>query len=186
MSTAVAPAAHAQAAGNFLVPNGTFIFEWIVFGLVLLFLWRKVVPMINQRMEERQEAIRRQFEEAEKSRALAEETLREYKKAQQDMRAELAQIREEAAERARRTIEQAEAEARERTEARLARAEQDLAAERQRVFDDLRAEIGRLAVALAGRLVGEELTDEERQQRVVDRFLTDLEESSGTPAERVS
>ncbi|MCU1602951.1 MAG: synthase subunit b, partial [Frankiales bacterium] len=40
----------------------------------------------------------------------------------------------------------------------------------------LRSEIGRLAVELAERVVGESLADEERQRRVVDRFLADLEQ----------
>jgi F-type H+-transporting ATPase subunit b len=35
--------------------------------------------------------------------------------------------------------------------------------------------VGTLAVELAGRIVGEALTDEARQRRVVERFLTDLE-----------
>jgi len=39
----------------------------------------------------------------------------------------------------------------------------------------LRAEVGALATALAGRIVGESLEDDERSGRVVDRFLADLE-----------
>ena len=40
---------------------------------------------------------------------------------------------------------------------------------------ELRAEIGQLAVDLAGRIVGESLADEARQRGTVDRFLTDLD-----------
>ena len=39
----------------------------------------------------------------------------------------------------------------------------------------LRAEVGTLATTLAGRIVGESLEDDERSDRVVDRFLADLE-----------
>jgi F-type H+-transporting ATPase subunit b len=39
----------------------------------------------------------------------------------------------------------------------------------------LRSEVGTLATALAGRIVGESLDDEARQRRVVDRFLAELE-----------
>jgi F-type H+-transporting ATPase subunit b len=49
-------------------------------------------------------------------------------------------------------------------------------AERQQAMVQLRAEVGRLAVDLASRIVQESLTDDARQQRVVDRFLTDLEQ----------
>ncbi len=48
-------------------------------------------------------------------------------------------------------------------------------AERQQAVTQLRAEVGTLATALAGRIVGEALEDDDRANRVVDRFLADLE-----------
>ena len=48
-------------------------------------------------------------------------------------------------------------------------------AERQQAIASLRAEVGTLATELAGRIVGESLEDDERSNRVVDRFLVDLE-----------
>jgi F-type H+-transporting ATPase subunit b len=39
----------------------------------------------------------------------------------------------------------------------------------------LRGEIGSLATELASRIVGESLEDDDRQKRVVDAFLTDIE-----------
>ena len=50
--------------------------------------------------------------------------------------------------------------------------ERGLAAEQ---LGSLRSEVGTLATTLAGRIVGEALTDDERAARVVDRFLADLE-----------
>ena len=50
-----------------------------------------------------------------------------------------------------------------------------ISAERQHAVTTLRAEVGALATALAGRIVGESLEDDERSGRVVDRFLADLE-----------
>ena len=40
----------------------------------------------------------------------------------------------------------------------------------------------RLAVELAGRIVGESLEDEARQRRTVENFLAELEERSGSTA----
>ena len=48
-------------------------------------------------------------------------------------------------------------------------------AERQQALQQLRAEVGALATELAGRIVGESLQDDDRANRVVDRFLADLE-----------
>ena len=50
-----------------------------------------------------------------------------------------------------------------------------LEAERKQALHSLRAEVGTLATELASRIVGESLEDDERANRVVDRFLADLE-----------
>ena len=44
-------------------------------------------------------------------------------------------------------------------------------ADRNQAQNALRQDVGRLAVDLASRIVGESLEDEARQRRVVDRFL---------------
>jgi F-type H+-transporting ATPase subunit b len=54
-------------------------------------------------------------------------------------------------------------------------AHSQIEAERQQAVTSLRAEVGSLATSLASRIVGESLDDEERQSRVVERFLADLE-----------
>jgi F-type H+-transporting ATPase subunit b len=70
--------------------------------------------------------------------------------------------------------EQAQAEARRITES----AQAQIQAERQQALIALRTEVGTLATDLASRIVGESLTDEARQSRMVDRFLDELEVSS--------
>ena len=67
--------------------------------------------------------------------------------------------------------EQAQAEARRITEA----AQAQLVADRQQALAALRNEVGAISVELAGKIVGESLTDEARQHRLVDRFLEELE-----------
>ena len=68
--------------------------------------------------------------------------------------------------------EEAQAEARRLTEA----ANAQIQSERQQALIALRSEVGALSTDLASRIVGESLTDEARQSRVVDRFLDDLEQ----------
>jgi F-type H+-transporting ATPase subunit b len=46
--------------------------------------------------------------------------------------------------------------------------------------NQLRGEVGSLATELASRIVGESLDDDERQRRVVDRFISELESSDTT------
>ena len=68
--------------------------------------------------------------------------------------------------------EQAQAEARRVTES----AQAQIQAERQQALTALRVEVGTLATELASRIVGESLTDQARQSRMVDRFLDELEQ----------
>ncbi len=71
------------------------------------------------------------------------------------------------------------AEMREQAQAEASRivehAHTQIDAERQQAVTSLRAEVGSLATSLAGRIVGEALEDDDRQRRVVERFLADLE-----------
>ena len=50
------------------------------------------------------------------------------------------------------------------------RAAADIDAEKQRALSDLRAEVADLALAAAGRVVGETMSDQ-RQRRLVEEFL---------------
>lgn len=75
---------------------------------------------------------------------------------------------------------------REQAQAEVARikaaAESQLEAERNQVRNELRNEIGGLATTLAGRIVGESLSEDERARRTVDRFLADLESDESSQA----
>ena len=63
----------------------------------------------------------------------------------------------------------------------VARGEEQLAASRQQVLNELRTHIGSLAVDLAGRVVGESLTEDARRRGTVDRFLDQLEGMAASP-----
>ena len=160
---------------NFLVPNGTFFVELFAFGIMLFILGKYVIPPINKAMTARQEAIRHQFTELEQARSEADEAKEEFRAQIADARHEAARIREDAREQGAAIIaemrEQAQVEARRITESAQAQIE----AERQQALTSLRTEVGNLATELASRIVGESLTDEARQSRMVDRFLDELE-----------
>jgi F-type H+-transporting ATPase subunit b len=74
------------------------------------------------------------------------------------------------------------ADAEEQAERIIARAQAQVASEREQVVRSLRAEVGALATELASRVIGESLDDDARAQRVVERFLADLESANGATA----
>lgn len=157
------------AENNFLLPNGTFIVELILFAIIFGVLAKWVFPAVNRATDERRERIRRRLAEGEQARAEAEATEREYHEAVQQMRAEVAALRDEARAQGKQVVAEARATAQEEAE-RVARGEQEhLAAQREQIMRQLRAEVGQFAADLSGKIVGEPVHAE--QQRVVSGFL---------------
>lgn len=168
-------------ADNFLLPNATFGAELLAFLIILAVIWRYVVPRLQSSLTARQEAIRRQFDDSRAAQERLDAAEREYRQAIEQTRAEANRLREEARAEGNAIIAEMRERAQQEADRVRERGEQQLAADREQVLSQLRSEIGTLAVRLAERIVGESLTDEDRQHRVVDRFLTELE---GLPAEQ--
>ncbi|MBV9449349.1 MAG: F0F1 ATP synthase subunit B [Streptosporangiaceae bacterium] len=173
------------AAQNPLIPTlpeliiGTICFL-VVFGV----LGKVLLPRIQRTLAERTEQIEGGLARAEQEQEEAQQLLEQYRQQLAEARHEAARLREEAREQGAQIIaemrQQAEAEARRVTEAAQAQIE----SERQQALASLRAEVGTLATELASRIVGESLTDEVRQSRLVDRFLEELEQSTPRTAGR--
>ncbi|MGI8612450.1 MAG: F0F1 ATP synthase subunit B [Nocardioidaceae bacterium] len=164
------------ADSNFLVPNATFIVELVAFGVILAVLGRYVLPPINKALSERQERIRRQFEESEQAKAAAEAAEQRYLAQLADARHEAKGIREEAREQGAAIIAEMRQQAQQESARILEQGQAQLEAERQQVVAQLRTEMATLATALASRIVGESLEDDDRRRRTVERFLEGLEQ----------
>ena len=72
-------------------------------------------------------------------------------------------------------VDEARTEARQAAAAVMAAAEASLAADRAQAQAVLTRQIGELAVSLAGKVVGESLTNDARVRQTVDDFIADLE-----------
>jgi F-type H+-transporting ATPase subunit b len=171
-----------EAGSNFLVPNATFVVELLVFVVILMILGKYVLPRINATLTNRQESIRKQFDDAAEAKAKAEAAEQEYRAQLVEARHEAARIREEAREEGAAIVaelrEQAQSEA-----ARIVRhAHLQIEAERQQVVQQLRTQVGTMATTLASRIVGESLEDDDRRNRTVERFISTLESQDPTGA----
>ena len=164
---------------NPLLPHTVEIIVGLVaFVLLYAVLSKMVFPMFEKAYAERTAAIEGGIAKAEQAQAEANAALEQYKAQLAEARAEAARIRDEAREQGKAIVDELTAEARETSARITARGEEQLAAARQQVVTQLRSASGRLAVELAERVVGESLADEERQRRVVDRFLAELEQGT--------
>jgi F-type H+-transporting ATPase subunit b len=169
--------AAAAAQQDPLIPSGPeLIVGTICFLLVFGILGKMLMPRITKTLAERTELIEGGLAKSQEAQAEASELLDRYREQLAEARHEASRLREEAREQGAQIIaemrEQAQTEARRITEA----AQVQIDAERQQALTSLRAEVGSLATDLASRIVGESLTDEARQSRMVDRFLAELEQ----------
>ena len=167
----------AASEQNPLVPNLTeLIVGAITFGIIFFALWKVLMPRLNQTLAERTDKIEGGLQRAEEAQTEANATLARYREQLAEARHEAARLREQAREQGAQIIaemrEQAQAEARRLVDAAHAQIEAD----RQQALQSLKTEVGGLAVDLASRVVGESLTDEARQRRVVERFLDELDQ----------
>jgi F-type H+-transporting ATPase subunit b len=169
---------------NPLVPNTTELISGLIaFFIVFGVLAKMLLPRIQQTLAQRTDAIEGGLKRADEAQAEAKRVLEQYRAQLAEARHEAARLREEAREQG----AQIKAELREQGEAErqrlIAAASAQIEADKQQALISLRAEIGSLSVELASRVVGESLESEARQRRIVDRFLTQLEEQSGNSAE---
>lgn len=151
----------------------------IIVGIVLLLLltWliaKAVVPRFERLYEERTETIQGGIVRAEKAQAEAKAALEKYQEQLAGARDEAAKIREDAKNQGAQIVADMRAQAQAESEQIAKRARAQIDAEREQAVRELRGEIGGLATALASRIVGESLKDDDRVRATVDSFLTEL------------
>src|SRR3982751_87989 len=146
----------------------------IAFGLLCFVLMKFVFPMMEKTFAARVDAIEGGIKRAEVPQPEANELLEQYKAQLAEARTEAARIRDEARADAEDIRQDVLAKAREESDRIIAAGNDQLAAQRESIVRELRAEVGTLAVDLASKIVGESLADEARSRGTVDRFISEL------------
>lgn len=147
----------------------------IAFAIVFVVVWVWGRPAIDRMLTARQEAITGQLTAAEATKHEAESLLMDYKQ-------QLAKAREEAnriVEEARRSADALRSDVVGKAEAEavsiVRKAREEAASERERAAAAIRDEVATLSLDLARRVVGESV-DAAAQKKLVDRYISELEE----------
>jgi F-type H+-transporting ATPase subunit b len=101
-----------------------------------------------------------------------------------DARHEAGQLRARAEEQRREIVEGASTEAEAGVAEIISRGQARLDAERRQAIRQLKTELGNVAVELAEKILGEALADDQRQKRLIERFLSQIEEEANTGVRR--
>src|SRR5918999_3355513 len=165
----------AESHNPLIPPVGEIIVGLIAFAIVFFVFAKFVAPRFEQVFRARREAIEGGIERAEAMQAEAQAALEQYRAQLAEARNEAAQIRDQARAEGQQILEELRTQAQEESARIVARGEEQLATSRQQVVNELRGQIGALAIDLASRVVGESLADDVRRRGTVDRFLAELD-----------
>jgi F-type H+-transporting ATPase subunit b len=166
----------ADEAPNPILPKpAELIVGLVAFLLLLWLLWKFALPQFERAFQARVEAIEGGLKKAADAQAEADRLLEQYRGQLNDARTEAAQIREGARADAQRITDEMREQAQAEQARIVARGEEQLASQRQQLVQELRAEVGTLAVELAGRLIGDSLAAPAARQRTIDAFLDEVD-----------
>jgi F-type H+-transporting ATPase subunit b len=112
--------------------------------------------------------------------AEAKAALEQYRALLAEARNEAAQIRDQARAEGQQILEELRTQAQEESARIVARGNEQLASQRQQVVNELRGQIGTIAVQLASQVVGESLAEDARRRGTVDRFLAELDDMAAS------
>ena len=166
----------AEEAPNPVLPHISELILGLVAFLLLLWIMQKFVsPRFEALYSERASKIEGGIERAEQAQAQAQKMLDEYKEQLAEARAEAARIRDDARAEGTQIVEELREQAQAESARIVAQGQHQLDAQRAQIVAELRADLGKVAVQLAGKVVGEALEDEARRRGTVDRFLNELD-----------
>ena len=158
------------------------VWSIVALAVVAFVFWKFVLPMAQRVLDERTEKIEGGLARAEAAQSEAQQALEQYHAQLAEARTEAAKIREEARTQGQQIIAEMKAQAQEESDRIVAAGHSQLVAQRQQIVTELRADIGKTAVDLAEKVIGESLADDVKRAGTVDRFLNELDAVSADSA----
>ena len=166
-----------QSGGTaFILPHAHEIF-WaaIVLLLILLVVGRYALPRLYAVLDERAQRIQEGLDLADKAKQDQADAEKRATRLVDEARREAARIRDNAQGEAKEIIAKVRTDAQAEAAGIIEGAQRQILAEKQAAQISLRTDVGMLASTLAERIVGEQLSDTALSERVIDRFLDELE-----------
>lgn len=152
--------------------------SFLIFLVVLYFVAFRRIGAV---LEERRSRIEQGLRDADQARLEREQAATERLAVLASARQEADEILSRAQRVADENRERDMAETRAQLEQMRERAAADIGAERDRALSEVRAQVADLALAAAARVVGETMSDQ-RERRLVDEFLSQMDDGASRPS----
>jgi F-type H+-transporting ATPase subunit b len=169
-------------ASIFLLPNGTFFVELIIFIVLIVIMGKKIIPPITKALAERQERIRASLDAADQARADAAA-------ADDERRATLEEARQQAREvvaQANRTAESVRVDFQTRGQAEYDRivggAEAEVALARQHAVEEASSRLGEITMDVVERVIGRKVNAAAHEDLIAEAVSALRADSTGGAA----
>ena len=151
------------------------VWSLIILVIVALFFHKFFMPKITAIFDERAAKIEGNIAKAEQSKKDADAAKSKYEAQLRTARVEASKIRDDARAEASHII----ADARSRSESDAAQitanAQRSIESQQQQALVSLKGEVGTLATALAGKILGAKLESDDVQSSMIDKMIDDLD-----------
>lgn len=145
--------------------------------LVLYFLMKKFLfKPVNHIIAQREETIKKQFDEASQVRQKAEDMKKEYEESLAKTKEDAARLVQEAKEKARVEYDRIVKSADEEVANKMRKAQETIEEDKQKSIKDMQAQIQNLVVAAATKVVGEQVSPE-NSRKLYDDFIAEMGET---------
>lgn len=147
----------------------------VILIIVAVFFYKFFLPKFQHVFDERAAKIEGGIANAEKVQAEAQAAKEKYEAQLSDARVEASKIRDDAHTEASHIIADARTRAESEAAQITANAQRSIESQQQQAIVSLKGEVGTLATALAGKILGAKLEDDATQSSMIDSMIDDLE-----------
>ena len=163
-----------SAAGiSAILPNMVEFVPMLIAFLVLWFVLAKFGwPKFNDMLEKREQTIKESLEKSEQARIESERVLEEYKSQLEDANSQAAQIVADAKKTGEAVKADITAKAQSEATVMIEKAHAAIEADKKAAISELQGSVADLSVAVASRLIGEDLGDDEHR-KIIERYVNE-------------
>ena len=150
------------------------VWSLIILVIVAVFFYKFFMPKFNAIFDERAAKIQGNIAKAEQAKKDADEAKAKYEAQLSTARVDAAKIRDDARAEASHIIADARSRAESDAAQITASAQRSIESQQQQAIVSLKGEVGALATALAGKILGAKLEDNDVQSSMIDSMIDDL------------
>jgi len=144
--------------------SSLIFWEVLSFSILFWILYKFAFPPILETLETRERKIRESLDQAEQSRATAEQKLKEYETKLQLSAKEAETLMTEAKQKAQRLLDENQQRLRAESERIKEEATQDIERERRKAVQDIKDQTADLAILVAEKVIGRSLSDDDHRR----------------------